>query len=431
MGIKITVIGGASSYTPELFDNLVGLRSVLEVDEVVLMDLNNQKLDFIASVCRRRLEPSSLDIKISTSGQVSEAVSGADFVILQIRVGGLEARVRDETLPMELGMVGNETTGAGGFACALRTVPIALDIAREIEKVAPKAWLLNLTNPAGIVTESLIKHSQVRTLGFCNIPINTTYALAEVLNVDPEGLFLDSFGLNHLSWSRGAYVDGEELLQPSIARTHDRDSILYQHGLVDTLIDPEWLETLSMIPGWYLRYFYYPEIILEMDRQKPRSRGQEDMISEAKLAEIYTTIGYGEQAKEILKAKGGAQYYQPVLQVIQSMVKNLGDVITVDIANGKTLPGLPPNVCVEVPARIYKDRIEPLVIDPMPLSVRGLVQAVKNYEELTVEAAITGDRGTAIAALTVNPLVSSCSRAKMFLERLLENDRDYLPRFFA
>jgi 6-phospho-beta-glucosidase len=431
VGIKIALIGGASSYTPELFDNLVDYREELDVDQVVLMDLNTEKLDFIASVCERLLEKSALGVRLSTTGQIEEAVAGADFVVLQIRVGGLEARVRDESVPMALDMIGNETTGAGGFACALRTVPVALDIAQKIEQVAPEAWLLNLSNPAGIVTEALLKHSQVRTLGFCNIPINTTYALAEALEVDPERVQLDSFGLNHLSWTQGAYVEGEELLQPLIAKTHDRDTILYRRGLVESLIDPKWLKTLGMIPSWYLRYFYYPEKILELDRQRAQSRGQEDMVSEARLGEIYTTTGYGKEAKDILKAKGGAQYYLPVLKVIVSMVKDRGDVITLDTVNGETLPDLPPDVCVEVPACTYQDRVEPLPIGPMPLSVRGLVQAVKNYEELTVEAAVSGDQAMAIDALMMNPLVGSYPKAQAYLDRVLENERDYIPKFFA
>lgn len=431
MGIKIAVVGGASSYTPELFDNLIDFNEALDVNEVVLMDLNTQKLKFIAKVCMRILETSKLDVKLSYTGEIEQAIGGADYVILQIRVGGLNARVRDETVPMMLDMVGNETTGAGGFVCALRTVPAALSIAQKIERYAPQAWLLNLSNPAGIVTEALLKHSQVKTLGFCNIPINTTYALAEVLNVDPEQVFLDSFGLNHLSWTRGAYVKDKELLQRLIDETHDQNSVLYKSGLVDSLIDPFWLKTLRMIPSWYLRYFYYPEEILHSDRQKVQSRGQEDMVSEKRLADIYSARGYGNEAKEILKAKGGAQYYLPVLQVIELMIRDRGDVITVDTLNGEVLPDLPSNVCVEVPARIFRDHVEPIIVGPMPLSVRGLVQAVKSYEELTIEAALNGDQGKAVAALMVNPLVGSYRKARTFLDRVLENERDYLPKFFS
>ncbi len=430
MGIKISVIGGASSYTPELLANLIDLREQLAVDRVTLMDLNAPKLAFVASVCERLLEESAVGIKLVTTLQCEEAITGTDFVILQIRVGGLAARVRDERLPMEFDMVGNETTGAGGFVCALRTVPAALAIAHQVERCAPEAWLLNLSNPAGIVTEALLKQSKVRTLGFCNIPINTTYALAEVLDVEPGRIQLDSFGLNHLSWTRGVYVDGQELLQPLLAEAYSRDSILYQRGLVETLIAPEWLQTLRMIPGWYLRYFYCPEQILESDREKSQCRGEEDMQAEERLREIYSTVGYGTEAQRILKAKGGAQYYLPVLQVIASIVQDRGDVAVVDTTNGEALPDLPPDVCVEVPARVHRDKVEPLPSGLMPLSVKGLVQAVKTYEELTVEAALTGDQGVAIAALMANPLVGSYTKARAFLDRVLENERNYMPEFF-
>lgn len=430
MGIKIAVIGGASSYTPELFADLHDCRERLPVEQVTLMDLNAEKLDFVAGVCRRLLDDTRLETRLATALTYEEALVGADFVIAQVRVGGLAARVRDETAPMELGMVGNETTGAGGFACAMRTVPALLDIARHIERHAPQAWLLNLSNPAGLVTEALLKHSQVRTIGFCNIPINTTYALAGALGADPTTARLDSYGLNHLSWTRGFYVDGEELLQPLFDQTHDRNGPLYRHGLVESLLDPEWIGTLRMIPGWYLRYFYYPEQVLEQDRRKGQVRGQEDMQSEEQLRAIYRRVGYGEEAQRILQKKGGAQYYLPVLQVIESMTHDRGDVIVADVRNGDTLPDLPPDVCVEVPARMYWDRVEPLPVGLMPETVRGLVQTVKAYEELAVEAAVTGNHGTAIAALMANPLVGTYPKARAFLDRVLENERHYLRPFF-
>jgi 6-phospho-beta-glucosidase len=430
MGIKITVIGGASSYTPELFANLIEFRERLDVDQVTLMDLNSEKLAFIADVCERVLGGAHTGIKLVTTQHHEEAIAGADFIILQIRVGGLAARVRDERLPMEFDMVGNETTGAGGFVCGLRTVPVAMEIARYVERLAPEAWLLNLSNPAGIVTEAFLKHSQVRAVGFCNIPINTTYGLAEVLGVEPSQIRLDSFGLNHLSWTRGVYIGDEEMLQPLIVATHSRNSSLYQHGLVDSLIDPEWLRALGMIPGWYLRYFYYPKQILDKDRQSSRSRGEADMLAEERLREIYSTAGYGQEARRVLEAKGGARYYLSVLKVVDSIVHDSGKVAVVDVRNGNALPDLPPEVCVEVPARIGRDHVDPLPMGRMPLSVRGLVQAVKTYEELTVEAALTGDQGTAMAALMVNPLVGSYPKARAFLERVLENERPYLPPFF-
>ena len=430
MGIKLVVIGAASSYTPELFYNLAEEHNRLGVEQVTLVDLNASKLELIASVCGRLVQENRLDIHLKSVTNVEEGVSGADFILAQIRVGGLEARVRDETLPMELGMVGNETTGAGGFVCAMRTVPAMLKIARTVERVSPQAWILNLSNPAGIVTEAILKHTKIRSLGFCNIPINTTYALAHLLEVDPATIQLDSFGLNHLSWTRRALVNGEDRLGSLLDEAHDQSSALYQHGLVEKYLPPEMLQRIRMIPSWYVRYFYYPEIILEEDRQDQQTKGMQDMQAEEELQTIYQTYGYTRRAQEILSGKGGSQYYLPVLQAIDSIVNDRGDVIIVDTENQGALPDLPAKACVEVPARIFRTGAQPLQVGAMPLQVRGLVQTVKAYEELTIEAALTGDHQTAIAALMANPLVGTYPKARAFLDRVLENERNYLGSFF-
>lgn len=430
MGLKIAVIGGGSSYTPELFTDMAAEAEPLDVEHVVLMDRNAERAAFIAGVSEKLVKASGQNIRVTGTGNLEEAINGADFVILQIRVGGLAARIRDEKLPMDLDMVGNETTGAGGFACALRTVTATMEIARTIERLSPNAWVLNLSNPAGIVTEALLKHTQLKALGFCNIPINTTYALAEVLGVPPATVQLDSFGLNHLSWVRRVFVNDEERLQPLIAGTRDSSSILYQRGIVDDFMDPDFLRTLALIPSWYVRYFYFPDQALEEDRRAGQSKGEKDIQAEARLHDIFSTAGYDDEASRILSSKGGAQYYLPVLQAIHAIVNNSGDVIVADVRNGSTLPELPPDVCVEVPARIYYDRTEALPIGAMPLSVRGLVQSVKAYEELTIQAALTGSKEIAIEALMANPLVGSFSKADRFFQKVLENERTYIPQFY-
>jgi 6-phospho-beta-glucosidase len=430
MGLKITVIGAGSSYTPELFADLAAEAEPLNVEQVVLMDLNVERAAFVAGVSEKLVKASGQNIKVSGTADLEEAIRGADFIILQIRVGGLSARVRDEKLPMEFGLVGNETAGAGGFVCALRTITATLEIARAIERLAPDAWVFNLSNPAGIVTETLLKNTNLRVMGFCNIPINTTYALAEVLGVSPAKVKLDSFGLNHLSWVQRVFVDGVEQLQPLIAGTCDTDSILYRRGIVDDFMEPDFFRTLAMIPSWYVRYFYFPEQTLEEDRSQAQSKGEKDMQAEARLREIFSTTGYDEEAQHILSSKGGAQYYLPVLQAIQAIVNDRGDVIVADVRNGMALPDLPPDVCVEVPAQIFRERAEPLPIGAMPLSVRGLVQTVKAYEELTIQAALTGSRELAIEALMANPLVGSFGKASRFFDQVLVNERSYIPQFY-
>ena len=429
MGIKITVIGAGSSYTPELFFNLLDPDWGLEIEQVCLLDIQAEKQALIASVCKQIVDTAGLKIGIATTTNQQEAIEGADFIILQMRVGGLAARVRDETVPMEFGMVGNETTGAGGFACALRTIPMLMNIAGDIERFAPNAWLLNLANPAGILTETLLKYSHVRTIGFCNIPINTTYDLAQILGVSPPTIQIDSFGLNHLSWIKGVYVDGSEVLQSMIAGAKNLNSPLYQQGLVESLIHPDWLTGLGMLPSWYLRYYYYPAQVLEEARAQALSDGQQDMVAEDRLHAIYADSGYNQEARKILEAKGGARYYLPVLQVIKSMLENRGEIVIVDVRNGASMPDLPQDVCVEVPARIYQDRIEPVVIGSVPLCVRGLIQVVKTYEELTIEAAMTGQRERAVQALAIHPLVGSVSKAQAYYEEVLSNEHSFLTQF--
>jgi 6-phospho-beta-glucosidase len=430
MGIKLAVIGAASSYTPELFYTLAEEHNHLGVEQVTLVDLNIDKLRLIASVCERLVQDNHLELNLVSVTNVEEGVSGADFILAQIRVGGLEARVRDETLPMELGMVGNETTGAGGFVCALRTVPVMLEIARIVERVSPQAWILNLSNPAGIVTEAILKQTKLRALGFCNIPINTTYELAHLLNVEPTTLQLDSFGLNHLSWTRRALVNGEDRLGSLLDGVIDRNSALYKHGLVEYHLPPDMLQRIRMIPSWYVRYFYYPEIILEEDRQSQHTKGMHDMQAEEELHMIYQGYGYTRRAQEILSGKGGSQYYLPVLQAIDSIVNDRGDVVIVDTENQGALPDLPANVCVEIPAQIFRSGAKPLQAGTMPLAVRGLVQTVKAYEELTIEAALTGNHQIATTALMANPLVGTFPKARAFLDRVLENEKNYLQHFF-
>ncbi|MEJ2706379.1 MAG: hypothetical protein P8074_02080 [Anaerolineales bacterium] len=429
MGYKIAVIGAGSSYTPELFVNLADYPDRLGVDRVSLHDITGEKLELIHNVSQKLVGASGGSPTITATTDLGEAINESDFIILQIRVGGLAARVRDETLPMQLGMVGNETTGPGGFACGLRTVTAVMEVSRQIQQFAPKAWVMNLSNPAGMVTEAILNNTAIPAVGFCNIPINTTYAIGRLLHVNPERIQLDSFGLNHLSWTRAAYVDEQDILAPAWESAGSSESILYESGLVEELIQPEWLETLRMIPGWYLRYFYNPELVLEQDRARSQTRGSDDVQAEMRLKEIFESKGYTPEVRQILSNKGGAQYYLPVLQVIDSMIHDRGDIVVVDTLNGDSMPDLPPEACVEVPSRIYHDRIEPLSVGPMPLTVRSLVQAVKTYEQLTIQAALAGDHQAALAALMAHPLVGSLSKAQPFLQQMLENERDFLPQF--
>ncbi len=429
MGIKIGIIGAGSSYTPDLFASLVESDHSIELDEAVLMDKNMEAASRIARVSRGILQAAGEKTKISPTESLEAAVTGADFILIQVRVGGLAARVRDETLPMELGMVGNEEIGAGGIVCGLRNVTAILEIARQIESLSPHAVVLCLANPSGMLAEALLSQTHLRTIGYCNIPINMTYDLAGVLNVPPERIRLDFVGINHLGWIRGAAVDGEERLQSLIQSTVSREDVLYRYGLVDPLVEPEVLRALGMLPAWYLRYYYFPEKTMEEDRRQG-PKGEQDMASDRRLAELYETAGFTEEARRILVRKGGERIYLPVLQTIDSIVHDRGDLIVANVQNGAATPDLPPESVLEIPVRFYRDREEPEKIGPFPLQVRGLVQAVKASEQLTIEAVLTGDRGAALAALATNPLVGSFDKACAFLDRALAAESQFLPQFF-
>jgi 6-phospho-beta-glucosidase len=425
--LKIVVVGAGSSYTPELFASLTSGVTSLTVDEVALVDLNADRLEFIASVARRILQGAGASIRLTTSTDLDRAVGGADFVIPQIRVGGLAARKRDEALPMAFGMVGNETTGAGGFVCALRTVPAVIEIARTVERRAPNAWILNLSNPAGIVTEALLRRSPLRTIGFCNIPTNTARQLGGIVGVDHARIRLESFGLNHLSWLRRAFVDGEDVLGPLFDDIRDSDHPLM--SMIDPLMTIEDLRALRLIPSWYTRFFYFTEQVLSEDQSSTTTKADRDVAAEERLGTIYRTVGFDDEAREILAGKGGANYYENVLAAIDAIAKDTGQVIVADVRNDGAIAELPRDACVEVPARVDREAARALPVPELPVPVRGLIQAVKAYEQLTIEAALTGDRALAIQALVANPLVRSYSKAGPFFERVLEGERAYLPAF--
>ena len=311
--------------------------------------------------------------------------------------------------------------------CALRTVPAVVGIARVVERRAPDAWVLNLSNPAGIVTEALLRHTSLRVMGFCNIPTNTARQLGGILGIDHARIRLESFGLNHLSWLRRAFVDGEDVLQPMFDEIRDATHPLA--SMIDPLMSIDDLRALRLIPSWYVRFFYFTQQVLAEDEASATTKADRDVAAEERLSVIYRSTGYDDEARQILGAKGGANYYENVLAAINAIANDTGDVIVADVRNDGAIPGLPRDACVEVPARIDRRAATALPVEDVPVPVLGLLQAVKAYEQLTIEAAITGDRGRAIQALVANPIVGSYSLARPFLERALDGDRAYLPSF--
>ena len=423
MGVKIAVVGGGSTYTPELIEGFHLRRDRLPVDELVLHDIDDQRLEVVGGLAKRILDRHEWPGRLVVTKDRDEALEGAAFVIVQLRVGGQAARLIDETLPLEFGCIGQETTGPGGFAKALRTVPIVLEIAEETaRRGAPGAWLIDFTNPVGIVMQALLDAGH-RAIGLCNSAMGFQRKFARLLDVAPERVLLDHVGLNHLTWARRVDVDGVDRLPELIE--HHAGEIANEIGLPADLI-----RLLKAVPSYYLRYYYATdEVLREQLSGSKRSRAVEVMEIEAGLIEMYRDPNLTEKPA-LLERRGGAYYSEAAAQLIASLHAGTADEQVVDIRNDGALPELPDDAVVEIPARIASEGAKAERRDPLQPEILGLVQQVKAYERLAVRAAIDGDRATALKALLANPLVARYNVAKPLLVALLEANRKHLPRFY-
>jgi len=419
---KIAVIGGGSTYTPELIEGLAIRAQRLPVGELVLHDIDQARLDVVGGLAERILRRQGFPGAFSCTTDRARAVDGAAFVLVQLRVGGLAARLQDELVPARFGCIGQETTGAGGFAKALRTVPVVLDIAEETaRRGAPGAWLIDFTNPAGLVAQALIDAGH-RAIGLCNIPIGFQRMLADRLGVPPERVELEHVGLNHLSWERSVRVDGVDRL-PELVDTY-ADQLGEEVELPGELI-----RLVRALPSYYLRYFYLTERVLaEQLTETPRAR--EVMEIERELLEMYADPSLDVKPK-LLEQRGGAFYSEAAAMLVESLLADRGDTQIVNVKNGGAIPNLDPDAVVEVPCRVGASGAHPLPQRPLPPAMLGLVEQVKAYERLTITAAIAGDRQAALQALLANPLVRTYDVAAPLLDALLDAHREHLPRFFG
>jgi 6-phospho-beta-glucosidase len=421
MGLKIAVVGGGSTYTPELVHGLATREDRLPVDELVLFDIDQERLGVVGGLAGRMLDRAGWGGRLRCTGRRGEALDGADFVLVQLRVGGQAMRLADETLPLEYGCVGQETTGPGGFAKALRTVPVVLELAEEAaRRGAPGAWLVDFTNPVGIVTQALLDHGH-RAVGLCNSAIGLQRSFATHLGVPAERVELEHVGLNHLTWERAVTVDGVDRL-PELLERH-ADQIGHDVGLPAAL-----LRTLGAVPSSYLRYYYATSEVLDEQLRGP-SRAEQVMAIERELLELYRDPAL-DTKPELLERRGGAFYSEVAAGLIASLHAGTGDVQVVDVRNDGAIPDLPDDAVVEVPARVDAAGAHPVRLAPLAPELLGLVQQAKAYERLAVQAALGGDRTVALKALLANPLVREYRVAAPLLAALLERSRDYLPRFF-
>ena len=411
--MKLAVIGAGSTYTPELVSGLMRERERVEVGELVLHDIDPDRREVVGGLARRMLERQGFAGALEITGDLDRALEGAGMILIQIRVGGQAARLRDETIPAACGCVGQETTGAGGLGKAMRTVPVVLEIAeRARELAAPDAWIVDFTNPVGIVTRALLDAGH-RAIGLCNVAINFQRQIAGHLGVAPEAVRVDQVGLNHLSWIRAVWVDGHDFLGEVLGGFGD--ALAHEIGLPRALID-----TLGAIPSYYLRYFYAErEVVQEQRMTTPRAK--QVMQIERGLLDLYRDPSLSEKPA-LLEQRGGAFYSEAAIQLVASLVADTGDVQVVDVRNRGTLAGLADDDVVEVLARIGAGGAEPVPQPPLAPELLGLVQHVAAYERLAASAAARRDRDAARLALLAHPLVREYRLADTMLPRLLAAD---------
>lgn len=423
--LKVAVIGAGSTYTPEMIEGFIRRTDSLDVDSFYMMDIQPEKLETVSGLAKRMIRKAGMTSKLVNTTSYEEAIEGADYVLGQIRAGLLDSRVKDETIPPKYNMAGQETTGAGGFTNALRTVPAMINIARVIEKYAPNAWLINFSNPSGIVAEALLNYTNVKMMGLCNVPINM---LSHVKKKVGDAHFdYDYVGLNHLSWITGVFADGKNIIDELLAENIGTAKMANIH---EEVYEKELLGAVKGIPSGYLNYFYFKNLKIEESKNTEKCRGEVCKEIERDLLELYRDETL-DTKPEILNKRGGALYSEAAVSLIDAIENDKNEIHVVDVKNNGTYSFLDKNDVVETKCLINKNGATPLPLrDFNDTYMIGLMQAVKAYEKLTVEAAITGDYNKALAALMINPIIGDYWNSKAMLNELLEANKEFLPQFF-
>jgi 6-phospho-beta-glucosidase len=420
--MKIAVIGGGSTYTPELVSGLSREREKIDVQELVLQDIDEERREVVGGLAERMLKRQGFAGRLEITDDLDRAVDGADFVLIQIRVGGQEARLSDETVPLACGCIGQETTGAGGLGKALRTVPVVLGIADRVrERGAGGAWIVDFTNPVGIVTRSLLDHGH-RAVGLCNVAIGFQRSFARMLGVEPDRVEVDQVGLNHLSWVRFVRLDGADVLA----------ELLEGHGeeiALGTGVARRLIEELGVIPSYYLHYFYgHDRVLADQLHGVPRATTVAEI--ERELIELYRDPNLVEKPA-LLEQRGGAFYSEAAIGLVGSLASNGGESHVVDMRNNGTIEGLADDDVVEVLCRVDASGATPRPQPPVAPELLGLMQHVAAYERLAAEAAVTGDPAVTRKALLTHPLIGQHPLSEDLVDRLLEAGAEHLPQFHA
>ncbi|MGL5414179.1 MAG: 6-phospho-beta-glucosidase [Clostridium sp.] len=433
-GIKIVTIGGGSSYTPELVEGFIKRYNELPVRELWLVDIEDgrEKLEIVGNLARRMVKKAGVPMEIHLTLNRREALKDADFVTTQIRVGLLDARIKDERIPLSHGVIGQETNGAGGMFKALRTIPVILDIDKDMSELCPNAWLINFSNPAGMVTEAVLRYGiNKKVIGLCNVPIGMEKAAANMLGVDHSRVRMDFFGLNHMVFGKEIYLDGVNVTSKVMEAMEEGKLGPIVKNIKDFEWNKEFIKALNMMPCPYHRYYFQTEEMLE-DELKEFSKGETraEVVKrlEKDLFELYKDENLDVKPPQLEK-RGGAYYSDAACRLIYSIYNDKGDIQPVDVRNNGAIIGIDENSAVEISCVITKDGPKPIAMGKIPTAVNGLIQTIKSFEMLCVEAAVEGSYDKALMALSINPLIPSEKMAKTLLDELLEAHKEYLPQF--
>lgn len=434
-GLKIVTIGGGSSYTPELVEGFINRYKELPIRELWLVDIKEgeEKLNIIGELARRMVKKSGLPIEIYLTLDRRQALKDADFVTTQIRVGLLEARKEDERIPLKYNVIGQETNGPGGLFKALRTIPVILDIAKDMEELCPDAWLINFSNPAGMVTEAVLKYGKIKkVIGLCNVPIGMEMAVAKILEVESSRIRMDFAGLNHMVYGLNVYLDGEKITEKVIELLNSEKANITMKNIVGLEWEKDFMKALGIVPCPYHRYYYKTSEMLEEELKEAKKSGTRAEVVkkiEEELFELYKDTNLDVKPPQLEK-RGGAYYSDAACRLIHSIYNDKRDIQPVNTMNKGAITGIPYDSSVEVSCIITKEGPIPMTIGELPVAVRGLIQQIKSFEILAVEAAVTGEYDKALLAMTINPLVHSDKVAKKILDEMLEAHKKYLPQFF-
>lgn len=431
-GLKIVTIGGGSSYTPELVEGFIKRYKELPVKELWLVDIEEgkHKLEIVGNLAKRMVKKAGIDMEIHLTLDRREALKGADFVTTQLRVGLLEARIKDESIPLSHGVIGQETNGAGGLFKALRTVPVVLDIIKDVEELCPNAWIINFTNPTGVITEAVFKYTDFKNyIGLCNVPIGMRNGIAKLFEVENERIQMDFAGLNHMVYGLNVALDGEDVTDEAIDKfVHSK---LTMQNIKAIEFNADFVKNLGLVPCPYHRYYYKTKEMLEEELNefaKGKARGQVVKELEDQLFELYKDENLDIKPPQLEK-RGGAYYSDAACNLISSIYNDKRDIQVVNTINNGAIRNFKDNQAVEVSSVITKNGPKPLSIGYLPDAVDGLVSQIKSFEMLAAKAAVYGDYNAAYLALCINPLIPSDDLAKTILDEMMEAHKDYLPQF--